>query len=125
MVRYTPIREIKDKDKNKLYTLLDTNPEIKYRIKIILLANDGYTVPEIREMTNTYDKTIRKWIHKFNDNGIEGLFTKIDYSPIVKIDNDTRKEIVKIASIYKSKGSGIKILYLVTEITCWLSYKRQ
>lgn len=30
-----------------------------------------------REMTNTYDKTIRKWIHKFNDNGIEGLFTKI------------------------------------------------
>ena len=59
---------------------MDTNPEIKYRIKIILLANDGgYTVPEIREreMTNTYDKTIRKWIHKFNDNGIEGLFTKI------------------------------------------------
>ena len=49
MVRYTPIREIKDKDKNKLYTLLDTNPEIKYRIKIILLANDGYTVPELRD----------------------------------------------------------------------------
>ena len=40
---YTPIREIKDKDKNKLYSLLDTNPEIKYRIKIILLANDGGT----------------------------------------------------------------------------------
>ena len=101
MVRYTPIiREIKDKDKNKLYILLDTNSEIKYRIKIILLANDGYTVPEIREMmTNTYDKTIRKWIHKFNDNnGIEGLFTKIDYSPMVKIDNDARKQIVKIAS---------------------------
>ena len=98
VVRYTPIREITDKEKNKLYTLLDTNPEIRYRIKIILLANDGYTVPELREMTNTYDKTIRKWIHKFNDNGIEGLFTKIDYSPMVKIDNDTRKEIVKIAS---------------------------
>ena len=49
MVRYTPIRDIKDKDKdkdkdkNKLYSLLDTNPEIKYRIKIILLANDGGT----------------------------------------------------------------------------------
>ena len=79
---------------------MDTNPEIRYRIKIILLANDGYTVPEIREMTNTYDKTIRKWIHKFNDNnGIDGLFTKIDYSPMVKIDNDdARKQIVKIAS---------------------------
>lgn len=98
MVRYTPIRDITDKEKNKLYTLLDTNPEIKYRIKIILLANDGYTVPEIREMTNIYDKTIRKWIHKFNEMNIDGLFTKIDYSHTVKIDNDTRKEIVKIAS---------------------------
>ena len=49
-------------------------------------------------MTNTYDKTIRKWIHKFNNEGTEGLVTKIDYSPMVKIDNDTRKEIVKIAS---------------------------
>lgn len=86
MVRYTPIREITDKEKNKLYTLLDTNPEIRYRIKIVLLANEGYTVPEIREMTNIYDKTVRKWIHKFNNKGIEGIVTKIvDYSPMIKI----------------------------------------
>jgi transposase len=98
VVRYTPLRDITDKEKNRLYSLLDTYPEIKYRIKIVLLASEGYTVPEIREMTNIYDRTIRKWIHKFNDNGIEGLFTKIDYSPMVKIDNDARKEIVKIAS---------------------------
>ena len=98
MVRYTPLKEITDKEKNRLYSLLDTNQEIKYRIKIVLLASDGYTVPEIREMTNTYDKTIRKWIHKFNNEGTEGLFTKIDYSPMIKIDNDARKEIVKIAS---------------------------
>ena len=49
MVRYTPLRDIKDKEKNRLYSLLDTNPEIKYRIKIVLLASEGYTVPEIRE----------------------------------------------------------------------------
>ncbi|HSA75984.1 MAG TPA: helix-turn-helix domain-containing protein [Nitrosarchaeum sp.] len=49
-------------------------------------------------MTNTYDKTIRKWIHKFNEMGIYGLIKKIGYFHTVKIDNDTRKEIVKIAS---------------------------
>jgi transposase len=98
VVRYTPLRDITDKEKNRLYSLLDTNQEIKYRIKIVLLASEGYTVPEIREMTNTYDRTIRKWIHKFNEMGIDGLFTKIDYSPMVKIDNDARKQIVKIAS---------------------------
>lgn len=98
MVRYTPLREIADKEKNKLYSLLETNPEIKYRIKIVLLAGEGYTVPEIREMTNTYDKTIRKWIHKFNNEGTEGLVTKINYSPMVKIDDYARKQIIKIAS---------------------------
>ncbi len=82
MVRHTPIREITDKEKNKLHSLLDTNPEIKYRIKIVLLASEGYTVSEIREMTNTYDKTIRKWIHKFRvypkiDRNIARLFYHI------------------------------------------------
>jgi transposase len=98
VVRYTPLRDITDKEKNRLYSLLDTNQEIKYRIKIVLLASEGYTVPEIREMTNIYDRTVRKWIHKFNEMGIDGLFTKIDYSPMVKIDNEARKQIVKIAS---------------------------
>lgn len=59
----------------------------------------GYTVPEIREMTNTYDKTIRKWSGFINSMIMEQkVCLQIDYSPIVKIDNDTRKEIVKIAS---------------------------
>jgi hypothetical protein len=81
-VRYTPIRNISDKDKRELYDLLlDNNPDIKYRSKIVLLAGEGYTVPEIREMvTNIYDKTIRKWIHRFNNKGTKGLFTEIDYS---------------------------------------------
>ena len=119
-----PSEKLKIKIKINCILFWDTNPEIKYRIKIILLANDGYTVPEIREMTNTYDKTIRKWIHKFNDNGIEGLFTKIDYSPMVKIDNESRKEIVKIAST-NPRNLGLKFSTWSLRITCWLSYKRQ
>jgi transposase len=60
-------------------------------------------------MTNIYDKTIRKWIHKFNEMKIDGLFTKIDYShTTVKIDNDTRKEIVKIASSTNPRDLGLK-----------------
>jgi transposase len=59
-------------------------------------------------MTNIYDKTIRKWIHKFNEMKIDGLFTKIDYShTTVKIDNGTRKEIVKIAST-NPRDRGLK-----------------
>jgi hypothetical protein len=49
-------------------------------------------------MTNIYNKAIRKWIHRFNDNGVHGLFTKIDYSGMIKINDKTRKEIIYTAS---------------------------
>ncbi|MGA8081485.1 MAG: hypothetical protein WB988_06460, partial [Candidatus Nitrosopolaris sp.] len=44
-------------EKRELYDLLDNNPDIKYRTKIVLLAGDGYTVPEIREMTDISELT--------------------------------------------------------------------
>ena len=85
-MRYTPIRNISEEEKRQLYDLLDNNTDIKYRAKIVLLAGEeGYTVPEIREMTNIYDKTIRKWIHRFNGYGVKGIFTQMDYSGMIKI----------------------------------------
>lgn len=98
-MRYTPIRKISEEEKRELYDLLDNNPDIKYRAKIVLLAGEeGYTVPEIREMTNIYDKTIRKWIHRFNDYGVCGLFTEIDYSRMIKITDKAKDEILRISS---------------------------
>lgn len=98
-MRYTPIRNISEEEKRELYNLLDNNPDIKYRVKIVLLAGEeGYKVPEIREMTNIYDKTIRKWIHRFNDYGVCGLFTEIDYSRMIKITDKARNEILRISS---------------------------
>jgi transposase len=98
-VRYTPIRNILEEEKRELYDLIDNNPDIKYRAKIVLLAGEeGYTVPEIREMTNIYDKTIRKWIHRFNDYGVCGLFTEIDYSRMIKITDKAKDEILRISS---------------------------
>jgi transposase len=97
-MKYTPIRNIlEEEEKRELYDLLDNNPDIKYRSKIVLLAGEGYTVPEIREMTNIYDKTMRKWIHRFNDYGVKGIFTQMDYSgKIKKITDKARNEILHI-----------------------------
>ena len=81
-------------EKKELYDILDAKSLIRYRAKIVLLAGEGYTVPEIMEMTNIYDKTIRKWIHRFNDNAVHGLsfYREIDYSRMVKINDKKRKE---------------------------------
>ena len=50
--------------------------ETGYRAKIILLKADGYTVPEIRRATNHHDVNIRKWIHRFNEKGLDGIVSK-------------------------------------------------
>ena len=62
---------------------------------------------EIREMTNIYDKTILKWIHRFNDYGVCGLFTEMDYSRMIKITDKARKEILHIYSI-SPRALGLK-----------------
>jgi hypothetical protein len=48
-------------------------------------------------MTNIHDKTVRKCIHRFNDNGIKGLFIEIDYSRMMKITDRVKKEILHIS----------------------------
>jgi transposase len=51
--------------------------ESEYRAKIILLKEDGYTVPHIRKITNHHDHNVRKWIHhRFNKKGIDDIISK-------------------------------------------------
>ena len=59
---------------NDSHWLLDNDDaESGYRARMILLRDEGYTVPEIRKITNHHDNNIRKWIHRFNDDGIDGI----------------------------------------------------
>ena len=76
-MRNTYLRNITTKERNTLHLLIEDDPESGYRTKIILLIDDGYTVPEIRKITNHHDNNIRKWIHRFDEKGIEGIISKI------------------------------------------------
>ena len=53
-MRDTYLRDLTDREKDNLYLLLDDSNS-GYRAKIILLKDEGYTVPEIRQMTNHHD----------------------------------------------------------------------
>ena len=66
-----------------------------YQAKIILLKNEGYTVSEIRRTTNHHDGNIRKWIHRFNEKGIEGIISKIHIHKPIKISDNIKKKILK------------------------------
>jgi transposase len=79
--------------------MLDENTaEAGYRAKIVLLKNDGYTVPKIRRATNHHDSNIRKWIHRFNEKGLDGIVSKIYEHKPIEITNDIEKRIVEIVT---------------------------
>ena len=78
-----------------------------YRAKIILLKDEGYTVPEIRKITNHHDNNIRKWIHRFNEKGIDDIISKKHSHKQYKFDDNIEKKIVQITlSNPRSYGLG-------------------
>jgi transposase len=98
-MRDTFLRFVSDDDRNLLYEMMEWNDkESSYRAKIILLRDKGYTVPEIRKATNHHDINIRKWIHRFNEQGIEGITSKIHKHKSLKITSEIEKKIVEIAN---------------------------
>ncbi len=97
IIRNTFLRILTDDEKNILHLILE-DKEPGYRAKIILLKNEGYTVPQIRKMTNHHDLNIIKLIHRFNEKGIDGIISKKHNHKQHKFDNDLEKQIVDITS---------------------------
>ena len=97
IMRDTFLRILTIDEKNQLHMMLE-DTEAGYRAKIILLKDEGYTVPQIRKMTNHHDHNIRKWIHRFNEKGIDDIVSKKHNHKQHKFDNNIEKKIVDIAS---------------------------
>ena len=100
------IRMLSVDEKNYLHLILE-DKDSGYRAKIILLKDEGNTVPQIRKLTNHHDNNIRKWIHRFNEKGIDGIISKKHNHKQHKFDNNIEKQIVDIASLNpRSHGLG-------------------
>jgi transposase len=96
-MRDTLLRMLTDNEKNLLHLMLE-DTKSGYRAKIILLKDEGYTVPEIRRVINHHDNNIRKWIHRFDEKGIDGIMLKKHNHKQHKFDDNIEKKIVDIAS---------------------------
>ncbi|HEY6535549.1 MAG TPA: helix-turn-helix domain-containing protein [Candidatus Nitrosocosmicus sp.] len=96
-----------DKEKDILYQLMLDDKEAGYRAKIILFKADGYTVPEIGRATNLHDVNIRKWLHRFNEKGLDGIVSKIHKHKPIKITNDIEKKIVEIMTKNPRENYGL------------------
>src|SRR4051812_3491811 len=108
-MRDTSLRLISDDERNTLYDMMQDadDGESGYRAKIILLKDEGYTVPEIRVAINHHDANIRKWIHRFNEQGIKGIASKIHMHKPAKISDEIEKKIVGMAAKNPREGYGL------------------
>ena len=123
-MRDTFLRMLTDKEKDILYQLMLGDKESGYRAKIILLKDDGYTVPEIRRATNHHDSNIRKWIHRFNEKGIDGIASKVHKHKPTKITDDIENKIVEIVTKNPRNDYGLPFSTWSLRVLAGLYYPR-
>ncbi|NLG27347.1 MAG: helix-turn-helix domain containing protein [Chloroflexi bacterium] len=49
--------------------------ELGHRARVVLLSAAGHRVPEIATLLGSHPANLRKWLHRFNTRGCDGLVT--------------------------------------------------
>lgn len=73
------------------------DPALKHRAEVVLLSGQGYGVQEISVLLHSHPANLRKWIHRFNRGGCDGLRTVRSGGPHVRISSQQRSAIVNLA----------------------------
>lgn len=81
-------------ERDTVYNLID-DKEIGYRALIIALSYEGHEVREIARRLNVHPVNVRKWIRKFNEEGLKCLYKKAGRKP--KFHRSVEKKLLKIA----------------------------
>jgi len=91
------VRPIPQKEKDQLYELLEhPDPQVRKRAKAVLLSSEGYSANEMVLMVNLTAKSIRKWLRRFNEEGVEGLTReRKSPGPPVRISKEQRRRMVE------------------------------
>lgn len=98
MALYT--RKLKQQERRTLEAHL-TAPEEDlpvHRLQIIMLSAAGKRVPEISEEVHLHPINVRKWIHRFNQHGLDGLRSGKSPGRPPVFSEEQRDQIVRIAS---------------------------
>jgi transposase len=98
MALYT--RKLKQQERKSLEAHLRTPEEDlpAHRLQIIMLSAAGKRVPEISEEVHLHPINVRKWIHRFNQQGLDGLRSGKSPGRPPVFDEEQRNAIVHIAN---------------------------
>ena len=98
MALYT--RKLKSQERKTIESHLDTPEEDlpAHRLQIIMLSAEGKRVPEISEEVNLHPINVRKWIHRFNRYGLDGLRSGKSPGRPPVFSDDQRNQIIEVAN---------------------------
>jgi transposase len=70
------VRELMPDERTKLEQWTSTDKgELSHRARVVLLSAEGHRVPEIATLLGAHPANLRKWLHRFNARGCDGLVT--------------------------------------------------
>lgn len=95
------VRELKDEEWQELESLAQQSegdvPE--QRLMIVLLSAQGHRVQEVSREVDLHPINVRKWIHRFNEDGIDGLRSGKSPGRPPVFSAQQRERIVEVASM--------------------------
>ena len=66
------VKQLSKNEELKIQEIMNNSSKnISIRAKIVLLSNDGYTVPEIVPQVNRHNNIVRHWINEFNSKSMD------------------------------------------------------
>lgn len=93
------VRKLTESEERQLERWLSgSDPNLKHRAEVILLSSQGYRIPEIGPLTASHPANLRKWIHRFNQRGCEGLRTVHAGGPRLRFSAQQRQDLIALAS---------------------------
>jgi len=69
------VRHLMDRELEDLYRS-ERELDLRERLQAILLLYDGMKVKEVARILRRPVRTVEGWVHKWNEDGVEGLRTK-------------------------------------------------
>jgi len=91
------VRKLEPKELRRLKQLLKANNLRLYkRARVIELSSKGLKATEIAGYVDLHLNKVRKWIRRFNQEGIESLLPRYSPGRPLKISLKGRREIIKL-----------------------------
>jgi transposase len=73
MSLYLPPLEATERQQLQILLAQQPDKRMAQRVQVVLLSADGMLVPEISQLVGLHPINVRKWIHRFRQQGVAGL----------------------------------------------------